>query len=133
MNQDLVNEDFGAARCAEALTALADEIVVAIGAIARNALPELESSVARQHAMCSPLVSLYCEQFVLPETRQLDPRIVAASARLRRLNREYAALLQYSGRTLRMLQALHGTSTAASGAEPRLQAAPQPGSRRWQG
>ena len=102
---------------------LAAEMEAAMGAIARNALPDLEDSVGRQEALCTRLASM---------ARRLGPeaagdrgsglahpaansasgtghRIRAANLALRDLSRRYSALLKHSGRSIELLSSLCGS------------------------
>jgi len=101
-------------------------------AIAQNALPDLEESVASQQALSSRLTALVNEicvpleaeasasQTLLNENAMQQIRI--ASESLRNLNRRYAALLQHSSRSIALMAALFnsvkGQIKEASG--PRL-------------
>jgi hypothetical protein len=98
------------------LQALALEISVAMDAIAANALPRLQESVAKQEMLCASLATManaVSEGFGLSEQALLsciDPavelKIRKTSGAIRELNLKYAALLKHSGRSIALLIAL---------------------------
>lgn len=99
------------------LHALASEMNVAMDAIAANALPELEASVARQEMLSTRLAAMaanvgYGSNTSLDSATALE--IHAARSAIRTLNLQYAALLKRSGRTIAQLSALCKTHTGES-------------------
>jgi hypothetical protein len=116
-------DDLGAVYLQQ-MQALASEITSAMEAIAGNALPRLEESVARQEMICASLKqmagavqqSLQTPQRALPE--QMDEavaaKIRAANGALQTLNLQYAALLKHSGRSIALLSSLCRTHTGQS-------------------
>ena len=121
------------------LQSLAEELEVAMGAISRNALLDLEESLVDQEALGARLrmlageVSLFRQRN--PETApamspagidsDLASRMIRASTTLQQLNREYAALLQYSSRSAAMMVSLlsscKGQFQEASGSRLKVQ------------
>lgn len=109
-----------AAEYLQLLGVLATELEIAMHAIAHNALPELEESVANQHALSSRLTELVSEICVPLETTtarsqpRLDEGMVqqirSASVSLEALNRRYAALLQHSSRCVAQMAALFNSA-----------------------
>jgi hypothetical protein len=120
----------------EILRSLASEMEKAMQAIAQNALPELEESVASQQIMSSRLLVLADE--ISPSLKS-NPAVSSAGAdpgvdkdvmhqvqiagdTLQKLNRRYAALLQHSSRSVALMASLFnsykGQIKEASG--PRL-------------
>ncbi len=117
MNGDaLQKRDEIAAKYLQQLQELASEISVASDAIAANALPRLQESVAKQEMLCACLTKLankVGEGFgpsQQPSFSGIDPavelKIQAASGTIRELNLQYAALLRHSGRTIALLASL---------------------------
>jgi hypothetical protein len=102
------------------LGVLATELEIAMHAIAHNALPELEESVANQHALSSRLTELVNEICVPLETEAeasvtsvemgMVQKIRSASHSLEKLNRRYAALLQHSSRCVAQMAALFNSA-----------------------
>jgi hypothetical protein len=98
------------------LQALALEISAAMDAIAANALPRFQDSVAKQEMLCASLVAMantVSEGLGLSEQPLLsciDPavalKIRATSGAIRELNLKYAALLKHSGRSIALLISL---------------------------
>jgi len=98
------------------LQALALEISVAMDAIAANALPRLQESVAKQEMLCASLATMantVSEGLGLSEQSLLsciDPavelKIRTASGAIRELNLKYAALLKHSGKSIALLISL---------------------------
>jgi hypothetical protein len=121
-----------AAEYLQSLHALTQELENAMQAIAHNALPELEESIANQQALSARLGELATDLCVplqagpapspagLDETLKLQ--IGDANGKLQTLNRRYAALLQHSSRSVAMMASLFSGFTGqiqeASG--PRL-------------
>ena len=121
------------------LQSLAAELEVAMGAISRNALLDLEESLVDQEALGARLrmlageVSLFRQRN--PETApanspagidsDLASRMIRASNTLQQLNREYAALLQHSSRSAVMMVSLlssyKGQFQEASGSRLKVQ------------
>jgi hypothetical protein len=95
---------------------LALEISGAMDAIAANTLPQFQESVARQEVLCSNLAAMadtVSEGFrpaESPSSTGIDPsierKIQTASASIRELNLQYAALLKHSGKSIAMLSLL---------------------------
>jgi hypothetical protein len=116
------------------LRSLSGELEKAMNAIARNALADLEESVASQQMLSHRLTELVTEiclplesssSFVAPQSGSDDNvmrQIHAASLTLQKLNRRYAALLQHSSRSVALMAPLFssfkGQFQEASG--PRL-------------
>ena len=100
-------------------------------AIAHNALPELEESIANQQALSIRLGELATDLSPLEAAPaiyspaiddRLKHQIRDANGKLQTLNRRYAALLQHSSRSVAMMASLFSSFTGniqeASG--PRL-------------
>jgi hypothetical protein len=95
---------------------LASEISAAMDAIASNALNKLQDSVARQEVLCaglSAMANTVSEGFrssdqPLPSCTDsaVELKIRAASVAIRKLNLQYAALLQHSSRSIALLALL---------------------------
>jgi hypothetical protein len=95
---------------------LAFEISVAMDAIAANALPRFQESVARQEMLCANLTKTadIINQGLPPSERpslpgadtQVEQKIRTTSAAIRELNLQYAALLKHSGRSIAILASL---------------------------
>jgi hypothetical protein len=114
------------------LGSLRDEIEKAMQAIANNALPQFEESIATQQLLSARLVVLADELSVplnedsdakpAPITDGLMQQIFIAGDSLQRLNRNYAALLHHSSRSTAQMVSLfasaRGQFQEASG--PRL-------------
>jgi hypothetical protein len=114
------------------LRSMARELEIAMQAIAQNALPDLEESVANQQILSARLVELADEisaplrsnpgisQTLIDE--KLIDQIRTANDGLQKLNRGYAALLQHSSRSVALMASLFssfkGQFQEASG--PRL-------------
>jgi hypothetical protein len=100
---------------------LALEISIAIDAIATNALPKLQESVAKQEMLCARLVTMTVEvseaapsfdsTFHTGADTEVERNIQTASAAIRELNLQYAALLKHSGRSIAVLAALCNNHT----------------------
>jgi len=98
------------------LQQLGHEISTAINAIAADALPVLQESVAKQEMLCASLVTRANEVasvIAAPSTQQpssidkaIETRIRAASGAIRELNLQYSALLKHSGRSIALLSLL---------------------------
>jgi len=105
-----------AATYLQQLQALAAEISVATGAIAANALPSLQESVAKQEDLCASLASMAdsvgggfrsSEDPLRPSiSPTIEAKIQAKIGTIRELNLQYAALLKHSGRTIAVLASL---------------------------
>jgi hypothetical protein len=110
-----------AAEYLQQLQALAAEISVATDAIAANALPRFQESVAKQEMICSSLVTM--ANAVTQGIRSIDKsllehidsavelKIRAASRAIRELNLQYAALLKHSGKSIALLSLLCNSHT----------------------
>ncbi len=108
-------------QCLEQMDALARELEMAMGAIAANAPAALEQSVRLQQGRVGELAAVleaaqkngvvpgtrFAENPVHPSAANLDSRIRKAARKLWSLNEEYAALIEHSGRSMRMLKALY--------------------------
>jgi hypothetical protein len=100
---------------------LAFEISAAMDAIAANALPRLQESVARQEMICAtlaPLANTIGKRFDSSEPplcsgteTAIELKFRAASKAIRELNLQYAALLKHSGRSIAVLIALYQSRT----------------------
>jgi hypothetical protein len=132
---DAQNRNRKAAEYLQLLGALAAELEKAMHAIAHNALPDLEESVANQQALSGRLTSLV-NQVCIPleaaapiSQRCLDEDMIrqirSASCSLQQLNRRYAALLQHSSRSVAQMAALfnsvRGQIREASGSRLKVQ------------
>ena len=92
---------------------LGHEISAAMDAIASNAIPEFQESVARQEMLCAGLAAMantVGEGFSSskePKISGIDTavefKIRAASKAIRELNLRYAALLKHSSRSIALL------------------------------
>ncbi|MFY9853582.1 MAG: hypothetical protein WAK26_06875 [Terracidiphilus sp.] len=112
----LQKRDQIAAEYLQQLQELASEISVATDAIAANALPRLQDSVAKQEMLCASLTKLAntvgegLGHSQPPSFSGIDPaielKIQATSGTIRELNLQYAALLRHSGRTIALLASL---------------------------
>jgi hypothetical protein len=132
---DAQNRNRKAAEYLQLLGALGDELEKAMHAIAQNALPDLEESVANQHALSSRLTSLVNQVCIPLETEapisqhcvdeDMIRQIRSASCSLQQLNRRYAALLQHSSRSVAQMAALfnsvRGQIQEASGTRLKVQ------------
>jgi hypothetical protein len=121
-----------AAEYLQLLKLLSEELEKAMQAIARNALSDLEESVASQQVLSARLTALVNEICAPLEAGPSGPQarldesvmqqIHAESDTLQKLNRRYAALLQHSSRSVALMTALfssvNGQLKEASG--PRL-------------
>ena len=121
-----------AAEYLELLRSLASEMEKAMRAIAHNALPDLEESVASQQTMSARLLVLADE--ISPSLKsnpgvsaagadeEMMHQVAAAGDALQKLNRRYALLLQHSSRSIALMASLlssyKGQIKEASG--PRL-------------
>ncbi len=112
-DEPLRTQDQVAANYLQQLQALAFEIAVATDAIAANALPSLQESVAKQEMLCSSLASMAnalsegLRSSDQPSHSGIDPafklKIRAATETLQQLNLKYAALLKHSGKSIALL------------------------------
>jgi len=117
----LQTRDEIAAKYLQQLQELASEISVATDAIAANALPRLQESVAKQEMLCAGLASManaVSEGFRSSETPLLsridssvERKIRAAGSAIRELNLQYAALLKHSGKSIALLSLLCSSYT----------------------
>jgi len=121
-----------AAEYLQLLQSLASEMQKAMQAIAHNALPDLEESVASQQVLSARLLVLADEISPSLKTNSATSatgidedmlqQVQAAGAALQKLNRRYAALLQHSSRSIALMASLFssykGQLKEASG--PRL-------------
>jgi hypothetical protein len=98
------------------LQALACEISVAMDAIAANALPKLQESVANQEMLCASLATMVntvsddirsANQLPLPGIdTEVEQKIRTTRRSILELNLQYAALLKHSSRTVALLSSL---------------------------
>jgi negative regulator of replication initiation len=110
-----------AADCLQQMQELAREISASMDAIASNAMPGFQESVARQEMLCSSLAAMAntigegsrpSVQTLLPGIdATLESRIRAASKALCELNLQYAALLRHSGKFIAVLATLYRSQT----------------------
>jgi hypothetical protein len=128
------DRELQAAEYLESLRSMTGEMERAMQAIAHNALPEFEESVANQQLLSARLGTLANDLCVplkanavvaQPDTSfddELMGQIRGAMATLQNLNRRYAALLQHSSRSVAVMASLfnsfQGQFQEASG--PRL-------------
>lgn len=128
-----------AAEYLQLLQSLAEELEVAMGAISRDALLDLEESLVDQEALGARLRMLAGEASLFRQRNpaaasarspagidsELANRMIRASNTLQQLNREYAALLQYSSRSAAMMVSLlsscKGQFQEASGSRLKVQ------------
>jgi hypothetical protein len=108
--------------CLDQMDALAGELRQAMGAIAGNTLASLEESVRRQGERSAVLQLALSRLQVGGDLPGSVSTLFAWSSRFRKaaqalwkLNEEYAALLEHSESSLRMLRALHGQSPVPEG------------------
>ena len=117
MNQETLHErDRVADAYLQQLQTLALEISIAMDAIAANALPRFQESVAKQEMLCASLATMantVSEGFRLSEQPLLscidsavELKIRSTSGAIRELNLKYAALLKHSGRSIALLISL---------------------------
>jgi hypothetical protein len=105
-----------AAEYLQLLRSLAGEMETAMQAIARNALPDIEESVAAQQSMSARLVELADELSAplrsspaassIGIDEDLRRQILVSGDALQTLNRRYAALLQHSSRSVALMVSL---------------------------
>ena len=117
----LETRDQVAATYLEQLQALAFEISVTMDAIADNALPTLQESVAKQEMLCASLATMadtvnQCfgspGEPSRPRTdAAIDGKIRSTSAAICDLNLQYAALLRHSGKSIAVLASLYRSHT----------------------
>jgi hypothetical protein len=107
-----------AAEYLQSLHSLTMELERAMQAIAHNALSELEESVANQQVLSAQLGVLadeLCVPLKASATRQtyadedMMRRIHDAAGKLEKLNRQYAALLKHSSRSVALMSSLFGS------------------------
>jgi hypothetical protein len=112
----LQERDRAATTYLQQLQALATEISAAMDAIAANALPRFQESVAKQEMLCASLANMassVSEELGMSEQpllKGIDPavelRIRTTSVAIRELNLKYAALLKHSGKSIALLISL---------------------------
>jgi hypothetical protein len=100
----------------EQLRSLASEIDIAMGAIATNALTNLQNSIAKQENLCDSLAimanaasgGVKPSEFNLPSSIDIvvEERIRATIDSIRSLNLQYSFLLKHSGRSIAVLSSL---------------------------
>jgi hypothetical protein len=96
------------AACLEHMEALSLELQLAMEAVAANAAEPFRSGVVRQQQIADKWAEAL-RQAAAQEEPPSEPwrdRLEEAARTLRRLNREYAALVEHSGRSTRMLAQL---------------------------
>lgn len=112
-NQD---RDLKAAEYLRSLRSMTDELERAIQAIAGNALSDFEESVDKQQLLSARLADLAKDLCVPLEAQpailsavideDMFRQIRAADETLQSLNRQYAALLQHSSRSIALMASL---------------------------
>ena len=117
----LQTRDQVAAGYLQQLQALAVEISVATDAIAANALPRFQESVAKQEMLCSSLATMAdavsegirsSDQSLIKHIDSaLELKIRAASKAIGELNLQYAALLKHSSKSIALLSLLCNSHT----------------------
>ena len=125
MNSAILDEPESASveHCLVQMKALGRELQAAIGFIERNLMVELEQSVATQRDCSTALVAIVTRIMQSSQLIEKQPamasRLRQAANRVLRLNEQYAALLEHSGRSMRMLQMLYqsGSGLAAEKAQ----------------
>ncbi len=108
--------------CLDRMEALGGEFRLAIRAIAANDISALEASVLRQVEGSAGLRAalLGCDPLLAPREWVSGTRFEQAARDLSRIAREYAGLLEHSGRSMQMLEALYGQrSEVAAGSSGR--------------
>ena len=98
------------------MQSLACEISISMDAIAANALPTLQESIAKQEMLCAGLASMVnaVSEGLRPSEQPafsgidtaVEKKIGAARKTLLDLNLKYAALIKHSGRTIALLSTL---------------------------
>ncbi len=114
--QALRTHDEIAAIYLQQLQELAFEISVATDAIAANALPEFQESVAKQEMLCSTLAMMTNSvrdgysppnsSLLAPTDNVVELKIRATGKAIAELNLQYAALLRHSGKSIGLLISL---------------------------
>ena len=124
--------------CVERMEALSGEFRAAIEAIAANDVAALEASVERQAQGCTRLraaLHLWRPELELAKGAAVTPAdkvtFVHAARGLSRALKEYAAVMDHSGRSMRMLQALYG-QRARNGEEAHVGAAARRPGLSWE-
>jgi hypothetical protein len=112
----LATRDQLAATYLQQMQALAREISVSMDAIAGNALPTLQESIAKQEMLCASLATMahaVSEGFrpsEQPSFSGIDTAVARKIGATRKaildLNLQYATLLKHSGRTIALLSSL---------------------------
>jgi hypothetical protein len=110
------DRDLKAADYLQSLRLMTRELERAMQAIAGNALTDLEESIDNQQVLSARLAKLADDLCVPLETRpamavanideDMARQIRAADDTLQRLNRQYAALLQHSTRSIALMASL---------------------------
>jgi len=116
ISEALQTRDQLAATYLRQLDALALELSVAMDAVASNALPRFQESVANQEMLCASLMiiantvteGLRFSQRPTPSGIEdaVERKIRATSGAIRELNLQYASLLKHSGRSIALLASL---------------------------
>ena len=120
----LKSPDELAASYLQQMQELAFEISVATDAIATNALPRLQESVAKQEMLCASLATMISvfgdgsaasEKHLTPcNDAAIKSKIQAARLAVVELNLQYAALLKHSGKSITLLISLCRSHTGRS-------------------
>jgi hypothetical protein len=114
------DRELQAAEYLQSLRSMTSEMERAMQAIAHNTLPELEESVANQQILSVRLGTLANDLCVPLEAKdtishtnvdvELMSQIRGAMGTLQNLNRQYAALLQHSSRSLAVMASLFNSA-----------------------
>jgi hypothetical protein len=110
-----------AADCLQQMQELAREISASMDAIASNAMPRFQESVATQEMLCSSIAAMAntvgegfrpsAQPALSGVDATIESRIRAASKAICELNLQYAALLRHSGKSIAVLTALYRSHT----------------------
>lgn len=123
--------------CLAQIDTFAGEIGRAISAIAANAIDVLEDSVEQQQEQSPRLAASVVRALQIRDgedttVRPLRLRLSSAMQRLYGMNQQYAALLEHSGRSIRMLQALYDPAVVEASRSALQPSAAQTGCS-WEG
>ncbi len=102
-------DEQGFTRCCEQIETLAQQLAIAMDAIAHHQLTTFEKSLeAQQHCLAKLLlVSNWIKEVNRNSvSSQMYIRLLASVQKLVQLNKQYSALLEHTSRSLHMLQAL---------------------------
>ena len=125
--------------CLEQIDSLAAELQHATEAITGNSLSSLEKSLHLQQERSAKLIAAVekaqeAGEFQNSSAPALTSRVRQAARKLCGLNEQYAALLEHSGRSMRMLQALYQhASVPRSGMDPAHGGSGQHQTWSWEG